>query len=512
MSLTSASSTTPSMNGSKSKASRQAIRRLGNNELYQLAKYCLDLYRGTSVSCRYAIPKELASENARSKLTSTINTAIGRVISRSPALQAGIARADSRKPVWIPLSVNLNHHVTWKFVEDSQDFERSLQDVIRSELDERFFDLDVRPGWRVVIMRDTNADLLNITFTWNHPHGDGTGGKIFHELLLEHLNILLSEEASGESSDGEVTLEMGDSFSKFPPATEKLAHLSVTPKFLLKQLWEDHKPTSIFKSPTQADWAPHPKSYSPTRFRVFTLDNDTLSKVLNACRQNETTLTALLNGLALVSMTKNLSKSKTSAFASVTAIDQRRFLPSNPPEYPWFDPQKTIGNYVSVMSHQFDRDLVAQIRSALTSTSWDGILPDRVLKLLWSVSARVRHEILARLNQGLKNDVVGLMKFVPDWRAQMKSDLKKPRKPSWIVTNIGVLQGKKAAGKWSICRGQFTLSTETPAAALLISIMTVRDGEMVVTCTWQDSVVEASLVECVVADLERWLRQIGTQA
>jgi hypothetical protein len=122
---------------------------------------------------------------------------------------------------------------------------------------------------------------------------------------------------------------------------------------------------------------------------------------------------------------------------------------------------------------------------------------------------------------GLKNDSVGLMKFIPDWKAQFKGDVKKPRKLSWFVTNLGVMNGKPESQgegvntseeEWSIDRAQFTLSTETPVAALLIAAISVKDGKLVITCTWQDTVVEASLGEQIVADLERWLNQIGAQS
>jgi hypothetical protein len=81
---------------------------------------------------------------------------------------------------------------------------------------------------------------------------------------------------------------------------------------------------------------------------------------------------------------------------------------------------------------------------------------------------------------------------------------------------LGVFEGTPAANEaevktvsWSIQRAQFTLSTEIPVAALLIGVASVKDEGVVVTCTWQDTVVEASLVKHVMADLERWLRQVA---
>jgi hypothetical protein len=454
---------------------------------------------------------------------STVNAAIARVISCSPTLQAGIAGANSKKPAWMQLgSIDLNQHIEWTSLDDSHDSERLMQGTVESQLDTRFFELDVRPGWRVVVLEHNDINFLDVLITWNHPHADGMSGRIFHELLLESLNASVSEESSQELAElAELTLHLPGTSSKFPPATEQLVDLPISPMFLLKEAWNDNKPTSLFKSPTQAHWAPIRTSPYKTQFRLFTIEASILSKVLTTCRHHKTTLTALLNGLALLSLVSRLDESTASAFASSTAIDQRRFLPSDHPNYSWLEPKKTIANYVSIMTHTFESALVADVRSELASKATQESLSDGLLNVLWSICARVRGEIEERLRIGLKNDSVGLMKFIPDWKAQFKGDVKKPRKLSWFVTNLGVMNGKPESQgegvntseeEWSIDRAQFTLSTETPVAALLIAAISVKDGKLVITCTWQDTVVEASLGEQIVADLERWLNQIGAQS
>lgn len=54
------------------------------------------------------------------------------------------------------------------------------------------------------------------------------------------------------------------------------------------------------------------------------------------------------------------------------------------------------------------------------------------------------------------------------------------------------------------------LSAEVPSAAISISLVTVEDEQMCVTCSWQDCVVDAELGACVSGDLERWLNEIGS--
>lgn len=469
--------------------------------------------------CCYKIPESLSKRDASSKLVGIVNSAIGGVVAESPTLRAGITGENSNSPTWIELEgVDLEKHIRWTDVNDNVDGDGQIQATVQSEIDMRFFDLDVRPGWRVVVMQhNVHVDNLNILFVWNHPHADGMSGKIFHQLLLEALRK--TTNTYPQQILDKLTLACPDTSQIFPPATETMVKLSTTPLFVLKEAWDDYKPPSLFPKPTQADWAPiRPLPYK-TRFLVFTLSNTTLSRILTACRAKDTTLTALLNSLALISLATRIASKEAPAFASSTALDQRRFIPTQPPEYPWFHPNTAIGNYVSIMTHEYAAPLVATIRRSKQPSSTNGDLLDTDLQhILWFTATRVRSEIQHRLDMGLHNDTLGLARFVPNWKKQFLSDVKKPRKLSWFVTNLGVFEGgaakdnEKEEGEekgWEIQRAQFTLSTEIPVAALLIGVASVKGGDVVVTCTWQDTVIDEGFVGGVMGDLERWLGQVG---
>lgn len=86
-----------------------------------------------------------------------------------------------------------------------------------------------------------------------------------------------------------------------------------------------------------------------------------------------------------------------------------------------------MGNYVTIMSHQFDSTLVSQIRSHIPSKDRASPLTVELIQKVWSTGARVRGEIEQKLAMGLKNDLVGAMKLVKDWRQQMRDTAKRPR-------------------------------------------------------------------------------------
>ncbi|KAF2651821.1 hypothetical protein K491DRAFT_719472 [Lophiostoma macrostomum CBS 122681] len=492
-------------------ANLKKIRPLGYNETYQLARYTLNQKWGTSVTCRYQIPESFTGQDSNTKLANALHSAITRVVSGAPLLQVGCIGENTANPFWIQLdSVDLSEHVVWVNLDSDQ----AMHATIASHINMRFPDVDKRPGFRVVVMQRVGHSFLDILVVFNHHHGDGMGAKIFHRFLLLELNKPMSED-----DQQSLTITFEDSSKDFPPPTEKAGDLTLSPGFLVREAWKEYKPgASSVTRPTDAKWAPIRSEPHLSKFRVVTIPQNVLSNTLSACRDHKTTLTALLNCLALISLASQIGEDLAPGFASSTAIDQRRFISPHSKRYPQLDPKETIANYVTVIYHEFGVDLVSDIRFKLDASAAEGGLSEEIVDLLWKTSARVRTEISNRLEMGLRNDMVGLMKLVPDWRKRHMKDMEKPRALSWFLTNLGLFEELPASlssesydpkSNWAIRRAQFTASAEVPLSALLLAVASVRNGDLVITCSWQDTVVETSLVERLVGDMERWLRQIG---
>ncbi|KAI1496431.1 alcohol acetyltransferase-domain-containing protein [Biscogniauxia marginata] len=498
------------------------LRYLGNNEKYQLTMYLLDQYRGTSVSCRYRIPPRLENLDAQTELVSEVQGAIARMVLKHPVLQVGIVDADSKTPRWVQLdSIRLSHHIEWKFLDSPVDFEESSRLVTISQLDATYTDLDRCPGWKIVVLHQRETNLLEVLFTWNHPHADGMSGKIFHQDLLRCLNNTGGDEI--ELQLHEDALKLPQSPLRLPPPIEQATKLPITLGFAMKTLWQEFRPPILCRGTAQATWAPIHTSPYKTQLRVFTVENDILVKILSACRQHKTTLTGLMHGLMLVSLASRLEAKVAPAFQSITALNLRPYVPSSPPGYPWLEPERTMGNYVTIMPHEFDEALVTNIRLELPPKTTAGeCLTANLMNQIWSAAADVRRGIERKQELGVKNDNVGLMKFVGDWQQQMSDTARRPRQNSWFITNLGVLDGKPKLdeatssggqdGTWSVRRAQFSTSAETTSAALIISPMTVAGEHLCVVGTWQDCIFDVRLGEQVMADLEKWLIEIGSQA
>jgi hypothetical protein len=477
--------------------------------------YLLDQYRGTVLSCRYAVPPRLAAEESRTRLEKTVKAAVADTVLKHPMLQVGMIDSTSKFPSWIQLrSLDLTRHIKWVYLDNHADFEQTVQEIFREQLDHDIPVLSTeQPGWRITIIRQGYAPILEILLTWNHPQFDGAGAKVWHEDFVEILNTGESEAQERAGLNGDI-FRLPEAPPLLPTPIEDLRSLPLDVKFFAKTIWEEFRPQFLNRDNSLAAWCPIQISPYKTQFRVFSMNNASLTAILALCRKNKTTITGLLNGLALVAFALRLDSTTAPAFQSSTIVDHRRNLPPAPPDAPWGSSDRAVSNYVTQLLHRFEMDSVARIRSKLPTNSGEDIkLSDELQSELWAVSAQNRLEIVRKLETGLRNDIVGIFKYVTDWQKTMSDMAKKPRQFTWLVTNVGVLSGSTSDDeKWSINRAQFGLSAEVPAAAIELAQASVAGHGMCVSANWHDCAVDVKFGERIMADLERWLAQLASQS
>lgn len=378
--------------------------------------YLLDQYRGTALSCRYAVPPRLAPAESRTRLEQTVKIAVVDTIMRHPMMQVGMMDASSKTPCWIQLqSLDLTQHIKWLYIGGHDDFEQTVQETFRLQLDDRFPDLSIKqPGWKITVIRQENVPIMEVLLTWNHSQFDAVGAKVFHEDFLEMLNNAENGAYERTGLDGDI-LKLPQAPPLLPTPIESLKSLPLDLKYLAKVFWEETRPRFLNRDVSQAAWCPIRSYPYKTQYRAFFMDNTSLLAILALCRQNRTTITGLLNGLALIAFSSHLDSTVALAFQSSTIVDHRRNLPPAPPGAPWVRSDRAVSNYVTQLPHRFDTELVAQIRSKLPADASEGRdLSADLQRELWAVSAQNRLEIVGKLDAGLRNDLVGVFKHVTD--------------------------------------------------------------------------------------------------
>ena len=437
--------------------------------------------------------------------------AVGRTILEHPLLRVVLVGEDSKKPVWAELKeIDIRWLAEWWEVETPCDLAFRYQNTIPTHLDSRFPDLENRPGWKVTLLHDSQSRHLEVVFAWNHANFDGVSGKIFHETLLRHLNHPVPSEGSEPFLSGEVSPDT------FPPPQEHWAEYTVTPAYLLSSAWKELRPRLLTPKPTtQAAWAPIHTTPFETRVRGLSVDHQALKQTLDACRKHHTTLTGLLNAVTLISLAAQLDEGTAPAFAGGTALNMRRF--SAPTEE--LKAENTMANFVSAVEHHFNADETKEIRKVCGRDSSGAPYTQKVLDMVWKVASQVRDQIQARLDKGTRNDIVGLMRFVNDWRGTVKGQTEKPRSLSWNVSNIGVLDGDGSSTEthvknaWRCERAAFVMGGEVTGAVFNIGAVSVQGGRSLeIAVSWQNCAVESRIGEQLVKDLESWLKWTSEEA
>lgn len=84
-----------------------------------------------------------------------------------------------------------------------------------------------------------------------------------------------------------------------------------------------------------------------------------------------------------------------------------------------------IANFVSAMDHRFDFSSSEEILNLHIATIAEVDHLVALQESLWAVATKVRGDIVDRLTLALKNDVVGLVKYVNNFRADARGELKR---------------------------------------------------------------------------------------
>ncbi|KAF5001106.1 hypothetical protein FGRMN_1300 [Fusarium graminum] len=486
------------------------IRRLGSIELYQSGLHNINHYCSTIVTCRYTLPPSLVDFDKHKEVVKAFDAAVAQTVIQFPLLQVGLVGESTKKPAFVSLpTVDLSNHIIWDVRADTTNYDQDFQANLVYQLNARFEHLETQPGWRLLLMRTQTGDFVDAMYVWNHANHDGMGAKIFQQTLFKNL---CEPCIPSPLLYGSRVLMTAISKETFPQPQEKLAKHRITAGFAASEIWHSFGPAVLLSSSAKARWAPVRFGEFTTRAKSININASTLKRVLGLCREHETTLTGLLHGIILACLSVDLSEGKADAFNAATAMDQRRFMrkEDRPSKYTNLDPENSVQNCVSSIYHTFNRQVVSDIRALARVNNW---APQPIYDLepsIWKAAKTVRGDIEERLDLGVTDSIVGLMKLVADWQDYHKSMEKKPREVSWNVTNLGVMDGKNEAGNgWSMAKTRFTLCADVAGPAMEISTISVKGGSLTIDISWQDMEELDEVGERLTKDMESWLMYLG---
>ncbi|KAL7912535.1 alcohol acetyltransferase [Trichoderma velutinum] len=475
----------------------QILRKLGDNEHFSSSRHSLGIYRCVTVSCRYAHPP--SSHPNGTSISPSFFAALATVIKDQPMMRVGITGDDTNDAHFIHIpTIDLRNQVSVIAVpcQSVQEYEDKVAEHQGWEHDQMFQDLDVRPPWRITILRPSsdNADVIeqlkgqeDVFFSFHHALMDGTSGRRFHEMLL----ATPAYQGQQVPAEPEHVLSFPEPPSSLPEPQEQVVDFTLSIGYTMRTLWTALGP-SFLQLPKQPIWNAIPVDLSlpyKTRIKPIDISPEVLTTLLSACREHSVTITALVHSLVLASLSSRIpSPTEAPTFTAMTPISLRPFTsPSMNPAY-----VTSLRCLVAAASHHFTPEAVAALRAPDADTT----------VLIWQNAQHVKDELTTKLNSLPKDDIMAMLKYVGDWFSFWRGKDGKPRTESWELSNIGVLKNPEAqADVPRATRMLFTNGALAAGPPIAVNVASVAGSKFTIGLTWQDAVVNEEVMNQLTEDL-----------
>ncbi|TVY45868.1 putative alcohol acetyltransferase [Lachnellula occidentalis] len=465
------------------------LRLVGNIERFSTARHSLGVYRCVANTARYS------STQDSGELCLAIEAALVKVILEHPALCCGIINEDKKDPAYVRLdSIDISKCIDYRMLESSsaEEHEQELTRILEQRHSELWPDPSTLPPWKVIIVQSdalfSQGSTFDVIFAFHHALADGLSGVVFHRSFLHALN----------SSDGDKLtsriLKVPESIS-LPLAMEKSIDFKISWLFLLSQLWNEVRPRWLFPGPSPP-WTALPCSASniqnyKSRVRIMAIESELVPKILAASREQKATITGLLHGLIVTSLTTHVPEA--TSFASGTPFSLRHLT--------GLSPTKEMGVQISAHTSIYTPGIISRIRSSRT--------PEQVTSEIWNIARNFRIAMAAELAALPNDNLVGLIPYVSNMHNMFQSKIGKPRSETYELSNIGNMNNEGVEGKWKIERDIFTQSGMGTGSPVSFNVASVSGGPLCVTVTWLQGDIEEELVDELLNDVKFGLKCIA---
>lgn len=478
-----------------------------DSELFSTSRHNLGIYRGIANSCQYVIAKENLKGVA---VQSVVENALARVILRLGGLRVGIVGEDTNRACFVQVpSMNLLDFIQWKTVTTSSPHDEHVLQLLSDRLEQLWPDIAHRPPWKLLVLEVDSADkdvvLLEIVFAVHHAVADGKSTAIFHKQLLRELN--------GSSGTPTELKQHVLTFSQPPvltPSQEELIPFKISWSFFLRLIWSELLcPSWLKPTPAFEPWCGKPICLEPHKLctRLVTINADTVSGLVSACRTHGATLTAILHVLILASLAHHVPADTASTFSCETSISFRPWA-RLPPGVD-LDLDEALADLATSSDKRWTPEVVSGLRSALMEHA--GASAEKEEALIWPLAAEWRTGMKAKVASLPNDDSTGLMGYVSDWNRRWLDCIGKARDCTWDFANIGSMSGVTPGcpNGWSIRRTLFTQPAKVAGPALGVGIAGIEGGELTLAFTWQETIIDATIVDGLVKDLDAWFEHFA---
>lgn len=476
-----------------------------DREHWSTSRHAMGVYRGLANSCQYAITKE----RLQGRLIQTVvEEALARLVLRLGGLRVGIIREETDHASFVQVpSLNLHDFIQWKTVTASTQAQHDshILDAIRDKLEQLWPDTANRPPWKILVIQNERPEseevVISIVFTVHHAVADGKSTSHFHTLLLQELNS--SSGPPPELKNHILT------FSQPPvlaPSQEELVHVKIGWLFFLKTLWAELGPAWLKPTPPAEPWRGKAITLEPHKLglRIIAIQPDVVSSLISACRAHGASLNGIFHILILTSLARRVPPEVAPAFSGETPIS---LLPwAKLPPGVNVDLSETLTVLTTGTKKVWGAETVDRLRAQF-GVEDDGPEAD----LVWPLAAEWRAEVRAKVATLPNDDVVGLLPLMKDLQKRWKGKIGQQRDATWEISNIGSVTRANSGGPdgWRIQRSFFTQPALVVGAGFGVNVTGVEGGEVTLVLNWQETVIDAEIIDGVVEDLSAWIEDLS---
>jgi hypothetical protein len=445
------------------------------------------------------VPRSLLKSSPNNALESLIYSTIAETLKSQPILGVTIENEQSTDPKWARLvKINLGELVTVIQEESPSTSDGWIERSHRQILDK----VGELPLWRVVVAfqegasKESSSFSFTMAFFCHHAIADGLSAGAFNLTFLDALNHLIDHPS-------DIAYKSVIEVPKLPlvPNLELRTPLPLSFFFLLKQFFKAY----IYDLRDPLEWSGPPIHATTPRpplpnIRSFSLPHTTVNTIVSRCREERTTVTALMTIL-------------TARWLGTTYPTYKRFCSKVPFSLRKFstNAQRDMGCYVSDIGLYFSSETKPprEYISCYTSSPKNTVGRD---PQLWE-GARACRAVIDKRSSTVVDQNVGLLRLVPDYVKFFLRTLGTKRQFAFEVSNIGVLDGDVKAGgekeRATFDRVRFSTALFTSGSPYTIFLATAKNGYMTVSMGWETGIVGEEEAVGLLGWLERELRDVA---
>lgn len=407
----------------------------------------MGVYQKVAVTARYR-------RRGTGSLKVAVYSALAAVVGQHPILSAIPEGVDTAAPYFARLpSVDLDQVVTVTEVDGFRDVDGRFPDLdrfLQREHDRPWeYTRPPSPFWRVHLLHERgDSSRFTLCFMFHHCLCDTKSALVFHDAVETALNGLVDVESTNPVRPPDLPLlPPMDIFVKSPVETSGSSNQEQ-----LSSVWTG-----------AAQFLP-----VQTRFTSRWLSAEQTRRLIDGSKQRGLSLTSTLQAMIVAAVFEQLPGEYTT-LTTDCAVSLRGWFPSPVTA-------QSMGSFVDTFTQVYHRSPFS-----------------------WEEARRTRDTIDKVVKQQRGDDLVGKLSRIPDLKAWTEAKMGHARSSSIEMSNVGRLAPSTATDDYQIEGLLFSQSAGACSGAIKVCAVTGRDGRLNLGFTWQEGVVEETMIHSVVA-------------